>query len=112
MNLGLSIFRSVRSIDPALVHNIRQMERTHAFREIGMTGVIELPRETLINIDVPLTVEANDAIVDATKDFVVVGPNGEIVARAATIPEAETILSGATVRLVTKIDKAPATASA
>lgn len=105
MNLGLSIFRSVKRINPETVDTIRSMERTHIFKELGMTGVIELQRETLVNIDVPFTVEVNEAIVAETKDFVVVGPNGEIVARTASIPEAEAIVAGAKVNLVTKIEK-------
>jgi hypothetical protein len=103
VNLGLSIFRTVKEIDSDTLGQINRMTALPAYRERNIVGAIVTPRETFVNVDLPLSIEITEELAENTRGFAVIGPNGDIVSRCGSIPEAEEIVRGAKVSL--KVDK-------
>ena len=107
MNLGLGIFRVVKELDDDTLGQITRMTALPAYRERNIVGVIVTPRETFVNIDLPLSYEITEYLSDSTRGFAVLGPNGDIVARCPDIMAAEEIVKGAKVTLNVKVEKQP-----
>lgn len=103
MSLGLSVFRSVKTLDPDLVRRIRALEGTGAYRERGIVGVVQTQRETFVNIALPFEYEINEGLNDITTGYAVLGPGGEVVARAKTIAEAEDIATNAKITMDVRV---------
>jgi hypothetical protein len=108
MSLGLSVFRSVKALDPDLARRIHALESTGAYRDRGIIGLVQMPRETFVNIALPFEYEINETLNDSTTGYAVLGPGGEIVARAKTIAEAEDIAANAKITMDVRVTRGKA----
>lgn len=108
MNLGLSVFRSVKEVDPSLVRRIHALEGSSAYRDRNIVGIVQTARETFVNIALPFEYEVNDTLNSATTGYAVLGPNLEVVARAKTILEAEEIANNARITMDVRVTRGKA----
>lgn len=108
MSLGLSVFRSVKTLDPDLARRVHALEGTGAYRERGIVGLVQTPRESFVNIALPFEYEINEYLNNITTGYAVLGPGGEIVARAKTISEAEEIATNAKITMDVRVTRGKA----
>jgi len=105
MNTGLSIFRVVKSVDPELVGRIHNLEASDAYQRRGIVGIVQMPKETFVNILLPFEYEVSETLGEDTTGFVVLGPGLEVIARAKTIMEAEDIIAHAKVTVDVRVTR-------